>query len=170
MRRRRFHGGHVLIEGELVRADVVVDGEVIAEVVTDVMDDDRGAQTDVDCRERVISAGFIDLQCNGAGGVGHHHRTAIASSTSPPQLPRFGVTSFLPTVVTARSTPPERPPSPLCRRTDDDRRTIGRPPIGRTAPTPLGLHFEGPMISPPPPRRARSSLRRRARVDAGRDR
>jgi hypothetical protein len=42
VRRRRFHGGHVLIEGELVRADVVVDGEVVVEVVTDVMDDDRG--------------------------------------------------------------------------------------------------------------------------------
>jgi hypothetical protein len=73
VRRRRFHGGHVLIEGELVRADVVVDGEVIAQVVTDVMDDDRGAQTDVDCRERVISAGFIDCSA-----------TVPTASTSPP--------------------------------------------------------------------------------------
>ena len=103
--RRRFHGGHALIGDELVRADVVVEGESIVEIVTAVPADPTTevASSDidgVDCRDRVIAAGFIDLQCNGAGGVD--------ITSEPPriievaaQLARFGVTSFLPTVVTA---------------------------------------------------------------------
>jgi N-acetylglucosamine-6-phosphate deacetylase len=143
VRRRRFHGGHVLIEGELVRADVVVDGEVIAEVVTDVMDDDRGAQTDVDCRERVISAGFIDLQCNGADGVDittEPHRVLDVAAA----LPRFGVTSFLPTVVTAPIATRAAAIAEMTSLTAQAEHRVG----DRRTATPLGLHFEGPMLSP----------------------
>ena len=95
VRRRRYHGGHVLIADELVRADLVVDDDVIAEIITDTgsdesIDDDRSG--DVDCRDRVIAPGFIDLQCNGAHGVDittEPHRILEVAA----ELPRFGVTS-----------------------------------------------------------------------------
>jgi N-acetylglucosamine-6-phosphate deacetylase len=145
--RRRFHGGHVLIDGELVRADVVVDGDVIAEVITDVTDDQPAhvgdRSDDVDCRNRVVAAGFIDLQCNGAGGVditNEPHRILDVAAA----LPRFGVTSFLPTVVTAPSTTRAAAITTMTSlAANPDHRVSGR----RTA-TPLGLHFEGPMLSP----------------------
>jgi N-acetylglucosamine-6-phosphate deacetylase len=152
VRRRRFHGGHVLIEGELVRADVVVDGEVVVDVVTDVIDDEIPAPVDdrlpadVDCRERVISAGFIDLQCNGADGVditNEPHRILDVAAA----LPRFGVTSFLPTVVTAPSATRAAAIATMTSLTALAAQSEHRVGDRRTA-TPLGLHFEGPMLSP----------------------
>jgi N-acetylglucosamine-6-phosphate deacetylase len=147
--RRRFHGGHALIDGELVRADVVVEGDLIAEVVTDGTVDDHSAPrngrptADVDCRNRVVAAGFIDLQCNGANGVDITNEPARILDVAA-ALPRFGVTSFLPTVVT---TPDTTRAAAIATMTalsgQSDHRVDGQ----RTA-TPLGLHFEGPMLSP----------------------
>jgi N-acetylglucosamine-6-phosphate deacetylase len=142
--RRRFHGGHVLVDGQLIRADVVVDDGVVAEVVGP---DDRAAPVgdrpteDVDCRNRVIAAGFIDLQCNGADGVditNEPHRILEVAAV----LPRFGVTSFLPTVVTAPRSTRVAAIVTMTELARAEHRADGR----RTA-TPLGLHFEGPMIS-----------------------
>ncbi len=93
---------------------------------------------DVDCGGLVIAPGFIDLQCNGAIGV---------DITSEPDriidvaaaLPRFGVTAFLPTVVTA----PARTRAAAIAAMQRVQETNTQHPIA----TPLGLHFEGPMIS-----------------------
>ncbi|KRF12476.1 N-acetylglucosamine 6-phosphate deacetylase [Nocardioides sp. Soil797] len=53
-------------------------------------------------------------------------------------MPRFGVTAFLPTVITS---------APAAR--DRALRTLAEgPPDGWVGAEPLGLHFEGPMISP----------------------
>jgi N-acetylglucosamine-6-phosphate deacetylase len=92
------------------------------------------ADDDVDCDGLVVAPGFIDLQCNGANGVditNEPHRIADVAA----ELARFGVTAFLPTVVT----------SPAATRAAalDDNRGQTRDVIAM----PLGLHFEGPMIS-----------------------
>jgi N-acetylglucosamine-6-phosphate deacetylase len=140
-KRRRFLGGELLIDGGLVRADLVVEGDTITEIVTDPGEVRSFGDGDVDCRDRVIAPGFIDLQCNGAGGV---------DITTEPQrildvaaeLPRFGVTSFLPTVVTASASTRLAAIATMEHLIDADHVHDGRP-----AATPLGLHFEGPMIS-----------------------
>jgi N-acetylglucosamine-6-phosphate deacetylase len=139
----------VLIDGELVRADVVVDGGFITEVVTNAAVDDRAAPVgdsstaDVDCHDRVIAAGFIDLQCNGANGVDvtnePHRMLEVAAA-----LPRFGVTSFLPTVVTAPDTTRAAAIATMTTLAEQSEHRVG----GQRTATPLGLHFEGPMISP----------------------
>jgi N-acetylglucosamine-6-phosphate deacetylase len=89
----------------------------------------------------LVVPGFVDLQCNGAVGV---------DITTEPErlwdvaaaLPRWGVTAWLPTVVTSpaairaralaalRSGPPQGPAG------------------GRPFAAPLGLHFEGPFLAP----------------------
>lgn len=146
MSRRRFHGAHVLIDGELIRADVAVDGDLITEVVTDAFDDPAaptGDSATVDCRDRVIAAGFIDLQCNGANGVdvtNDPHRILEVAAA----LPRVGVTSFLPTVVTAPATTRAAAIETMASLAERSEHRVG----GRKTATPLGLHFEGPMISP----------------------
>ncbi len=140
--RRRFLGGRLLVDGALVRADLVVDGDTITEVVTDPGGIGSLGPSDADCSDLVIAPGFIDLQCNGANGVditSEPHRIIEVAA----ELPRFGVTSFLPTVVTASASTRAAAittMSALAEHTDhlDD---------GRRAATPLGLHFEGPMIS-----------------------
>jgi N-acetylglucosamine-6-phosphate deacetylase len=141
---RRFQGGHVLIDGRLIRADVVIEGDTISEVVTDPGDVESPATRghDVDCRDRVIAPGFIDLQCNGAGGVditSEPHRILDVAA----ELPRFGVTSFLPTVVTSSATTRAAAIAALASLNGQSVHRLD----GRLAATPLGLHFEGPMLS-----------------------
>ena len=131
----------MLIDGELVRADVVVDdGSIVAvEIDAPAGGLDGG---DVDCNGLVIAPGFIDLQCNGAGGVDITSEPGRIVDVAA-ELPRFGVTSFLPTVVTA--------PAATRAAAIATMQALAAQPAhrvdGRRTATPLGLHFEGPMIS-----------------------
>lgn len=92
----------------------------------------------LDATDLLVAPGFIDLQCNGAVGV---------DLTSEPErlrevaaaLPRWGVTSWLPTVVTA-------PPS-VRSRARDALRSVRRHG-GAAVAMPLGLHVEGPFLAP----------------------
>jgi N-acetylglucosamine-6-phosphate deacetylase len=86
----------------------------------------------------VIAPGFIDIQLNGA--FGHDFtadRTGLLEVAR--RLPRYGVTSFLPTVIT----------SPLSnfRRAVSDAAPFMEDSKGRGAEI-LGLHFEGPYLTP----------------------
>ncbi len=139
--RHRFRGGQVLVDGELIRADIVVEDDLIADVVIEPSADEVG-DDDVDCVGLVIAPGFIDVQCNGAGGV---------DITSEPdrildvaaELPRFGVTSFLPTVVTAPASTRAAAIAAMTAIAEKSEHEVD----GQRAATPLGLHLEGPMIS-----------------------
>ncbi len=92
----------------------------------------------LDATDLLVVPGFIDLQCNGAVGV---------DLTSAPErlgevaaaLPRWGVTAWLPTVVTA--------PSSVRSRALDALRSVRRHGDAAVA-MPLGLHFEGPFLAP----------------------
>jgi N-acetylglucosamine-6-phosphate deacetylase len=137
MRRVRFSGGHAVIDGQLVAADVVVAGDTI--VAVDRGGAPRDDDTVVDCRDRVLAPGFVDLQCNGANGVDITMQPERILDVAA-ELPRFGVTSFLPTVVTAPAS--TRAAAITAMSEFADRRRPGRP-----FAEPLGLHFEGPMIS-----------------------
>jgi N-acetylglucosamine-6-phosphate deacetylase len=91
----------------------------------------------LDATDLVVAPGFLDLQCNGAVGV---------DLTTEPErlwqvaaaLPRWGVTAWLPTVVTA-------PPDVRARALAALR--MG-PPSGPAVASPLGLHLEGPFLAP----------------------
>jgi N-acetylglucosamine-6-phosphate deacetylase len=96
-----------------------------------------GAAKRFDAEGLMVVPGLIDLQVNGAAGL---------DLTADPEaiwrvgaaLARFGVTAFLPTIVTA-------PPAVA----EAARRTLaGGPPNGYAGATPLGLHLEGPFLNP----------------------
>jgi N-acetylglucosamine-6-phosphate deacetylase len=139
--RRRYRRGQVLIDGALVRADLVVVGDRIVEVAVDPPSGDLD-DGDVDCAGLVIAPGFIDLQCNGAGGVDITTEPDRILDVAA-ELPRFGVTSFLPTVVTAPASTRAAAIAAMTKLNGQPIDTGG----GRRVATPLGLHFEGPMIS-----------------------
>lgn len=90
-----------------------------------------------DARGLLVLPGLVDLQVNGAAGV---------DLTLEPErlwevaavLPRFGVTAFLPTIITAA---PERRERALAT-------LAAGPPAAWAGAVPLGLHLEGPMIAP----------------------
>jgi len=85
----------------------------------------------------LAAPGFIDLQVNGAAG---HDLTADPSSiwAVGAALPRYGVTAFLPTIVTAPRETVEAARAAL----------LTGPPAGYAGAVPLGLHVEGPFLSP----------------------
>lgn len=147
---RVFSFGSAVVDGVLVRGDVAIAGGRIAAIGTDVetfletLDPNDDVER-VDCTGRVIAPGFIDLQCNGAVGLDITTQPDAIGRIAE-ALPRFGVTSWLPTVVTCpavdRRTAIE---AMLALRSESG----GAGAEGRNLRAePIGLHFEGPMISP----------------------
>lgn len=84
-----------------------------------------------------VLPGFLDLQVNGVAGVDltlEPERLWEAAAA----LPRFGVTAFLPTIITSAPEQRERALATLA----------AGPPPDWSGAVPLGLHLEGPMIAP----------------------
>jgi N-acetylglucosamine-6-phosphate deacetylase len=92
-----------------------------------------GADTIINAEGLLVAPGFVDLQIN--GGFGYDFTQAPESIPEvAARLPRFGVTAFLPTIISA--------PLETYKRALD---AITAPAGGAR---PLGLHFEGPFLNP----------------------
>ena len=121
--------------GGLYRGRVTIDADRITEVVPHPCG--RSVRHgDIDFSHHVVLPGFIDLQLNGAFG---NDITTSPESLWPigERLLSQGVTAFLPTVVT--SGPEQRRAAYAA--------VLARP-AGYRGATPLGLHIEGPALSP----------------------
>lgn len=98
----------------------------------------RGRGERIDAGGGVIAPGFIDLQVNGFGGddaaEGVEAMVAIARA-----LPRTGVTSFLPTAISA-------PPAAMAAFVADS--AAAARAAGPDAARILGAHLEGPFLNP----------------------
>lgn len=90
----------------------------------------------VDGRGGALVPGFIDLQINGGFGRDFTVDPGAIWSVAA-QLPLFGVTAFLPTIVTA---PLDTTAAAMAVWADKPVQFIGAHP--------LGLHIEGPFINP----------------------
>jgi N-acetylglucosamine-6-phosphate deacetylase len=130
-------GGTVLTPDGPRRTDVLLAAGRVAEI--GALDPAAGVDR-LDATELLVAPGLVDLQCNGAAGVD--------LSTEPERLwevaaalPRWGVTAWLPTIVTG--------PSAVRRRALAALRS-GPPPGAADRPfaQPLGLHLEGPFLAP----------------------
>ena len=120
----------------LDNATVLVDGgRIIAVGYAAAVACPPGAQV-LDADGLLLTPGFIDMQFN--GGFGDDF---TADPTTIWQvaagLPRWGVTAFLPTVIT----------SPL-ERIAQAQQVVLSEPAGFRGATPLGLHVEGPFLNP----------------------
>ncbi|HMQ51927.1 MAG TPA: N-acetylglucosamine-6-phosphate deacetylase [Anaerolineae bacterium] len=91
----------------------------------------------IDATDLLLVPGFIDLQLNGAFG---HDFTANPERiwSVAADLPRFGVTSFLPTIITSRPETISTAQQVLAEQR----------PAGFRGAEPLGLHLEGPFLNP----------------------
>lgn len=110
--------------------DVVIRGGHVAGGPAD------GAPT-VDATGLVVAPGFVDLQCNGAGGIDLAAEPERMWDVAA-LLPRWGVTAWLPTIVTSPPAVRERALAAL----------RAGPPPGWVGAAPLGLHLEGPFLAP----------------------
>ncbi len=109
-----------IVEGELVRGDVEVEDDRIAAVGI------AGAGG-----RGIAAPGFVDLQVNGFAGVDFASADAAAYLRAADALLETGVTAFQPTLITA----PEEELVAALREVPADPRI-------------LGVHVEGPFLSP----------------------
>ena len=127
-------GGTVVGADGVASADVLVVDGAIAAVGPSLSAPDGAVLVSAD--GLLVAPGSIDLQLNGAHGI---------DLTEEPErlwevaalLPRYGVTGFLPTIVTS---PPEV--------VDRAMVALAARPAGFVGAEPLGLHLEGPMLNP----------------------
>jgi N-acetylglucosamine-6-phosphate deacetylase len=91
----------------------------------------------IDARRLLVVPGFIDLQINGAFGYDFTQNPERIWEAAR-GLVRFGVTSFLPTIVSTPLKGIAKAQSVLEQVSEDQ--TLGA--------RPLGLHLEGPFINP----------------------
>ena len=136
------HANVVTTQG-VIDGHVVTDGGRIVVVEAGPLPRAAGARSAVlDLDGAWLCPGFIDLQINGAFGIDvttEPHRIGELGA----RLAIHGVTSFLPTVITC---PADRRAAALAAW-----RTLaagGPPDDGPRGAVPLGLHLEGPMLSP----------------------
>ena len=129
--------GHVLsAQFAWVEASILIDGERIA-AVGPAAELAPHATTITDARDMLVAPGLIDVQINGAWG---HDFTAVPASVwqVARRLPQWGITSFLPTIITA----PRATITEACAVLQQG------PAAGWHGARPLGLHLEGPFINP----------------------
>jgi N-acetylglucosamine-6-phosphate deacetylase len=112
-----------LVDGLLVAGDVEVeDGCVVAVAVSSL--GGRG----------IAVPGFVDLQVNGFGGVDFLDADVAGYRRAGEALLETGVTAYLPTLITS----PEQQLLAAMREV----------PVGEARPRILGMHLEGPFLSP----------------------
>jgi N-acetylglucosamine-6-phosphate deacetylase len=117
--------GQLLVDGSLVAGRIALEGDRIATV-----EPDASVTSD-----RVIAPGFIDLQVNGGYGIDFGEEPDRIAEVAA-WLPATGCTAFLPTIVSSFA--------------DRYRRVFEAFPAstGATGARVLGLHLEGPFLSP----------------------
>ena len=139
----------VLPDGMRGPGFVVIEGGQITDV-----GEDRHARPDLDAADQVLAPGFVDLQINGAAGCDFLAPTESGLEAAHAYLLRTGTVAYLPTLISA---PDDRLRPALAFFAERMRR--------RTAPRILGVHLEGPFLSPARPGAHRAEHLRRPSVD-----
>jgi N-acetylglucosamine-6-phosphate deacetylase len=123
---QRLENGVVVVDGGRIQAVGTVESLPIPE----------GAVV-IDASGGILVPGFLHLQLKGAFG---HDFTLDPATIWPVAagLPRYGVTSFLPTIITS--------PLETVGRAQDT--LLAGSPAGFYGTQPLGLHLEGPYLNP----------------------
>jgi N-acetylglucosamine-6-phosphate deacetylase len=131
-----IYGATVLTPDERIEhAAVVIEHGRIAGVEQRVDAAPPAGADVIDGSGLLLAPGYIDLQLNGAFGddftANPHTIWNVAR-----QLPRYGVTAFLPTIITS-------PPDTIAAA----QQVLGERPPDFRGTEPLGLHLEGPFLN-----------------------
>ncbi len=124
-------GGQVLTSAGWRPTDVVVEGGRIS-----ALGPGPGPARSIDATGLLVAPGFVDIQING----GHGFDLVSDPGAMWPLarlLPRYGVTSFLPTIVSSPAATVVAAIGAIADR-----------PAGFLGAEPMGLHLEGPMLNP----------------------
>lgn len=134
MKRLLITGGRVFTPITVLRVgSVLVEGGRIERVSDMPAASWAGADTVINAEDLLVAPGFVDLQINGAFGYDFTQAPESIPEVAA-RLPQFGVTAFLPTIISA--------PLETYKRALE----VITAPAGGAQP--LGLHFEGPFLNP----------------------
>lgn len=135
---RYIHGATLYTPERVIdhAAVIVGAGRIVAVDAAAALPCPPGADA-IDATGLLLAPGFIDMQFNGGFGDDFTDDPATIWRAAG-LLPRYGVTAFLPTIITS---PPEK--VALGQQVV----TAGRP-AGFRGAEPLGLHVEGPFLNP----------------------
>ncbi|XP_071787107.1 N-acetylglucosamine-6-phosphate deacetylase-like [Asterias amurensis] len=135
----QFRNCRILYQHAIIREDLWVrDGKILNPEWLFFIEKGH-ADFQVDCKDCIISPGFIDTQINGAFGVdfsSNPESLAKGLATVSKKLLAHGVTSYCPTIITS-SPSMYKKILPQIKRTRGSRKGAGI----------LGIHLEGPFIS-----------------------
>src|SRR5690349_18809952 len=129
------------IRGRIGASHEVVDLLVAGGQIRDISPADLLQPCDLGNEVLRLSPGFVDLQINGYGGVDFNDAATTTDqiTATTRALWQTGITSFCPTVVTESSEHISQCLTNLIRAADES------PEFARAM---LGVHLEGPFISP----------------------
>lgn len=131
---------NLVTPAEWIDAPIVIveDGRIVAVESRSAIEIPGGARQ-IDFPGLTLAPGFIDIHVH--GGAGHDVMTAggAALSAFERHMAKHGVTSYLPTTITA---PQER----ILKALENLAQAIAQP-NDRNGAVPLGIHLEGPFIS-----------------------
>lgn len=133
MREIAIVNGNVILYGDIVKANVIIKNGKIAEITNNIPLDAHI----IDADGMYISPGFIDIHTHGAGGYETMMGTYDAVNNFSKALAQYGVTSFLPTTITASVPSTQKAISAV-------REAIIKGTDGSKV---VGVHLEGPFIN-----------------------
>lgn len=120
-------------QGKLEKVSLMIEGGTITGIHPVGQ---LSADTDIDAEGWIASPGWIDLQIN--GGFGHDLTTNPERLWDvAAQLPKFGVTGFLPTIITSSADTYQKAIEVIRKG----------PPQGWRGAHVFGWHFEGPFLN-----------------------
>ncbi|CAL7945316.1 unnamed protein product [Xylocopa violacea] len=137
---KQFYNCHILRDGKLLNEDLWVRNGKVVNPEKIFYDEKIKPNIKIDCKGALISPGFIDLQINGGFGIDFSYNINNVQEgidKVAKKLLEFGVTSFCPTLVTS-------PSETYKKILPNIKKTKG----GKHGATVLGIHLEGPFISP----------------------
>jgi N-acetylglucosamine-6-phosphate deacetylase len=129
MASRRLGVARALVDGVLVPGDVATDGDQIAAIG---LPPARG--------DRIAAPGLVDAQVNGFAGVDLMTANEADIRAVGRTMTRYGVTAWLPTLITAAAADTDRALKEFAK-------ALSAGPTADGA-RPLGVHLEGPYLSP----------------------
>lgn len=123
----RYYNGFLLRSHELINEDLWVEnGKIVAP--------QKKADHEIDLKGQIIAPGYIDLQINGGFGVDFSNEPEKVEIVAN-KLPQYGVTAFLPTLISSDSKTYKRNLNQIKSKRNENQAEI------------LGIHLEGPFFS-----------------------
>jgi N-acetylglucosamine-6-phosphate deacetylase len=126
----------IIYENKIEEGSILIKAGKIADI--NVNESEYSNDEIIDCEGKYLSPGFIDVHIHGSGGCDTMDGTYESINTMAKTIASHGTTSFLPTTVSTSL--------------DDIRKAVEATAeamnIGTEGANVLGVHLEGPFISP----------------------